>query len=335
MDDGWSVNEVLQVVIVNCRSWHVDGMKHAIGLRTTKKRPHHLPTEERSTNQFVLKTPPNQACNGGINVEAREKTEREKWLLAVGKKSGNFPTHYFTYRHYRRIYRRPLSVDNVNTSYRRIYRRFLAVGKKRGNFPAHYFLTDIIEGFSECPCPSVMLIPITDGFTEGFWPANICGKNTHFSSFSLPSQFHITTTSFSFLLTVLWLQLSAIAASPPSSTFPASSSFPASSTLHDKMTLHHRKRKKMNQVATFTDGFIEGQKPSVITDGPKPSVITDGLKPSVITDGQNPSVITEGFTDDQNPSIITDGQNPSVKVTDNGFIDGMLVVGKPSVNANY
>ncbi|WVZ04953.1 hypothetical protein V8G54_018299 [Vigna mungo] len=47
-----------------------------------------------------------------------------------------------------------------------------------------------------------------------------------------------------------------------------------------------RKRKKMNQVATFTDGFIEGQKPSVIADE------------------QNPSVITEGFIDGQNPSGI-------------------------------
>jgi len=27
MDGGWSVNEVLQVVIDNCRSWRVDGMK--------------------------------------------------------------------------------------------------------------------------------------------------------------------------------------------------------------------------------------------------------------------------------------------------------------------
>jgi len=27
MDGGWSVNEVLEVVIVNCRSWRVDGMK--------------------------------------------------------------------------------------------------------------------------------------------------------------------------------------------------------------------------------------------------------------------------------------------------------------------
>jgi len=27
MDGGWSVNEVLQMVILNCRSWRVDGMK--------------------------------------------------------------------------------------------------------------------------------------------------------------------------------------------------------------------------------------------------------------------------------------------------------------------
>ncbi|KAG2404615.1 uncharacterized protein HKW66_Vig0115370 [Vigna angularis] len=41
MDGGWSVNEVLQVVIVNCRSWRVDGMKMFTQLHFTYEQESH------------------------------------------------------------------------------------------------------------------------------------------------------------------------------------------------------------------------------------------------------------------------------------------------------
>ncbi|XP_014512199.1 dymeclin isoform X2 [Vigna radiata var. radiata] len=41
MDGGWSVNEVLQVVTVNCRSWRVDGMKMFTQLHFTYEQESH------------------------------------------------------------------------------------------------------------------------------------------------------------------------------------------------------------------------------------------------------------------------------------------------------
>ncbi|KAK7354897.1 hypothetical protein VNO80_14139 [Phaseolus coccineus] len=41
MDGGWSVNEVLQMLIVNCRSWRVDGMKMFTQLHFTYEQESH------------------------------------------------------------------------------------------------------------------------------------------------------------------------------------------------------------------------------------------------------------------------------------------------------